>query len=299
MIFLQGVGRDSPDGKPVNELEENEYQEVSKSQQREELRQTPLERWLDDDFYKQAPSSISSDSLSPNNGRQEVDGISESPSGKFLQLVARECRTSGSQTDLKDFASIGSQTDLLSEIEEIDLKEILSKRSQTDLLREIEDIDFKELVSTGSQTDLLNDIEELLLDDKVTITDDGDRRERQRKSAVSETPVIVTETIKLGDKPDSALKTTSEDSGSGSTSLSVEKEKTATKLWRKKLSVAFKTPDEFDSYESATGRALENAVGTSNFVDGVSLRVRYVCRRSFERYYIFQEYSGAHRHRIS
>ena len=290
-FFPQGVGRDSPDGKPVNEFEERgypSYQEVSRSQQRKELAQTPLERWLDIDYYKRGPSSISSDSLSPKNGRHEVHGISESPSGKFLQLVEiseKELRTSGSQTDVKDFVSIGSQTDLLSEIDEIDMKELLSTGSQTDLLRELADLDFKELASTGSQTDLLRDIEELILEDKAVITKEdntGDRSQRQRKSGLVETSAIDSKALELGNKPDGDRLRQS--------TLAVEQERTATNLWRKKLSIAFKIPDEFEFRESATGRALESSVGSSNFVDGVSLRVRFVSLLNSRNYCrIFQE----------
>lgn len=306
-FYFQGVGRDSPDGKPVNEFEEKiypTYQEVSGTQTRVEQAQTPLERWLDSDYYRQGPSSISSDSLSPKNGRHEVDGISESPSGKFLQLVEngeRELRTSGSQTDLKDYLSTGSQTDLLREIEEIDLKDLISTGSQTDLLRDIEEVyskdltsvgsqtdllrefkelDFKDLVSTGSQTDLLRDIEELIVADKAVVPEQdasGDRMHRRRKSGVAESPVADERTIEKENKPDgeNAIMPTSEVTDSGKLNVASAKERTATSLWRKKLSVAFKIPDEFDCYSSATGMALENSVGSSNFVDGVSLRVRY------------------------
>lgn len=266
----------------MNELEEKNhptYQEVSITQTaKEELAQTPLERWLDGDYHEPGPSSISSDSLSPKNGRQEVDGISESPSGKFLQLVEngeRELRTSSSQTDVKDFFSIGSQTDLLRELEKVDLKDLMSTGSQTDLLSEIEEVDLKDLISTGSQTDLLRDIEELVIADKAIIT--GDRMNRRRKSGVSESPALEDRTIEKESRSDkeNTLKPISDASDPGKKNLTVEKERTATSLWRKKLSVAFKTPDEFESYSSATGMALESSVGSSNFVDGVSLRVRY------------------------
>ena len=271
----------------MNELEEKNhptYQEVSITQTaKEELAQTPLERWLDGDYHEPGPSSISSDSLSPKNGRQEVDGISESPSGKFLQLVEngeRELRTSSSQTDVKDFFSIGSQTDLLRELEKVDLKDLMSTGSQTDLLSEIEEVDLKDLISTSSQTDLLRDIEELVIADKAIITGEdanGDRMNRRRKSGVSESPALEDRTIEKESRSDkeNTLKPISDASDPGKKNLTVEKERRATSLWRKKLSVAFKTPDEFESYSSATGMALESSVGSSNFVDGVSLRVRY------------------------
>ncbi|XP_078359785.1 inositol 1,4,5-triphosphate receptor associated 2-like isoform X2 [Oculina patagonica] len=234
---MQGVGRDSPDGKPVNELEEKihpTYQEVTKTHQTEE----PVESWLHNGLYKRRSSSLSSDSLSPKSGRHEVDGTSESPSGNFLQLVDnidRELITSSSQTDLKDFVTTASQTDLIREIEKLE--------------------------------------KEISVADKATITDE-DTHSRRRKSGVTESQVPDIRTIEKENTPDeeSASKPTAEDPGK--LSPAVEKERSATNLWRKKLSVAFKIPDEFDSYESATGMALESSVGSSNFVDGVSLRVR-------------------------
>lgn len=245
-MHFQGVGRDSPDGKPVsvNEFEEKIYQELSKTLQRQEPAETPVESWLDNDLYKLRSSSISSDSLSPKSARHEVDGISESPSGKFLQLVEngdRELKTSSSQTDLKDLMSTASQTDLLREIEKLE--------------REISCVD----KATATEED---------------IYDDG--KNRRRKSGVPVSPVPEVKTPETTNKPgeEGACKPTSEDSDSGKLSVTGEKEKTATNLWRKKLSVAFKIPDEFESYESATGMALENSVESKHFVDGVSLRVR-------------------------
>lgn len=221
----------------MNELEEKihpTYQEVTKTRQTEE----PVESWLHNGLYKRRSSSLSSDSLSPKSGRHEVDGTSESPSGNFLQLVDnidRELITSSSQTDLKDFVTTGSQTDLIREIEKLE--------------------------------------KEISVADKATITDE-DTYSRRRKSGVTESQVPDIRTMEEANKPDeeSSSKPKSEDSGK--LSLAVEKERSATNLWRKKLSVAFKIPDEFDSYESATGMALESSVGSSNFVDGVSLRVR-------------------------
>lgn len=220
----------------MNELEEKihpTYQEVTKTHQTEE----PVESWLHNGLYKRRSSSLSSDSLSPT-GRHEVDGTSESPSGKFLQLVDnidRELITSSSQTDLKDLVTTASQTDLIREIEKLE--------------------------------------KEISVADKATITDE-DTHSRRRKSGVTESQVPDIRTIEKENTPDeeSASKPTAEDPGK--LSPAVEKERSATNLWRKKLSVAFKIPDEFDSYESATGMALESSVGSSNFVDGVSLRVR-------------------------
>lgn len=237
-LHFQGVGRDSPDGKPVNEFEEKiypTYQEVTMVHQKEQA----TESWLSNDLYKRRYSSLSSDSLSSKSGRHEVDGTSESPSGKFLQLVentGRELTASSSQTDLKDFVTTGSQTDLLREIELIE--------------------------------------RQISVADKATITDEDtqtDGKNRRRKSGVTESQVPEIRTIEKENKTD---KPSSEDSGSGKTSLAVDKERSATKLWRKKLSVAFKIPEEFDSYASETSMALESSVGSKNFVDGVSLRVR-------------------------
>lgn len=237
-LHFQGVGRDSPDGKPVNEFEEKiypSYQEVTMVHQKGQT----TESWLDNNLYKRRSSSLSSDSLSPKSGRHEVDGTSESPSGKFLQLVeniGRELTTSSSQTDLKDFVTTGSQTDLLREIEMIE--------------------------------------KEISVADKATITDEDthtDGKNRRRRSGVTESQVPDIRAIEKANKTD---KPSSEDSGSVKLSLAVDKERSATNLWRKKLSVAFKIPEEFDSYASETGMALENSVGSKNFVDGVSLRVR-------------------------
>ena len=232
------MGRDSPDGKPVNEFEEKTYptyQELTMVHEEEQA----TESWLSNDLYKRRSSSLSSDSLSPKSDRHEVDGISESPSGKFLQLVeniGRELTTSSSQTDLKDFVTTGSQTDLLREIEMIE--------------------------------------KQISVADKATITDEEtptDGKNRRRKSGVIESRVPDMRTTEKANKTDKA---SSEDSGSVKTSLAVDKEKTVTNLWRKKLSVAFKIPEEFDSYASETSMALESSVGSKNFVDGVSLRVR-------------------------
>ena len=262
------------------------YQEVSRAYPaREELTQTPLERWLGGD-YEPGPSSISSDSISPKIGRNSIDDTCESPSGKFLQLVEhgeRELTTTASQTDHQDFLSTGAQTDTLKKFEMIDLKDFISTGSQTDLLREIEEIDLKNVVSTGSQTDLLRDIDDLITVDKVEITEkgtSGDRTQRRRKSGVSDVPVADDRTTKPAIILDGkAVKANPEASDRGKLNLAVEKEGTATNLWRKKLSVAFKIPEEFESLSSATGQALEkglqSSVGSSNFVDGVSLHVRY------------------------
>ena len=246
----------------MNELEEKIhpiYQEVTKTHQTGE----PVESWLNNDLYKRRSSSLSSDSLSPKSGRHEVDGISESPSGKFLQLVEnidRELITSSSQTDLKDFVTTGSQTDLIREIEKLE--------------------------------------KEISVADKATVTDD-DTYTRRRKSGLTVSQVPDIRTVEKAKKPDEegSCKPTSEESGSGKLSLAVEKERSATNLWRKKLSVAFKIPDEFDSYESATGMALENSVGSSNFVDGVSLRVRSVLfilrvNKNVYTYFDNHEFSG-------
>ena len=238
-LHFQGVGRDSPDGKPVNEFEEKiypSYQDVTMVHQKEQA----TESWLNSDLYRRRSSSLSSDSLSPKSGRHEVDGTSESPSGKFLQLVeniGRELTTTSSQTELKDFVTTSSQTDLLREIEMIE--------------------------------------REISVADKATITDedaDADGKNRRRKSGMTGSQVPDIRVIEKANKTDK--QPSSQDSGSGKTSLAVDKERSVTNLWRKKLSVAFKIPDEFDSYASETGMALENSVGSKNFVDGVSLRVR-------------------------
>ena len=271
----------------MNEFEQNilpTYQEVSRAYPaREELNQTPLERWLGAD-YEPGPSSISSDSISPKNGRYGTDDTCESPSGKFLQLVEhgeRELTTTASQTDHQDFLSTVAQTDTLKKFEMINLKDFISTGSQTELLREIEEIGLQNVVSTGSQTELLRDIGDLITTDKTENARDasGDRTQRRRKSGVSVVPVGDDTTTKpaiiVDGKP---VEANSEASDRGKLKLAVEKEKTATNLWRKKLSVAFKIPEEFESYSSATGQALEkglqNSVASSNFVDGVSLRVR-------------------------
>ena len=237
-LYFQCVGRDFPDGKPVNEFEEKmypTYQELTMVQQKEQA----SESWLSNGLYKRRSSSLSSDSLSPKSDRHEVDGISESPSGKFFQLVenmGRELTTSSSQTDLRDFATTASQTDLLREIEMIE--------------------------------------RQISVADKATITDEDTQtggKNRRRKSGVTESQTPVIRTIENTNKTD---KPSSEESGSGKTSLAVDKERAATNLWRKKLSVAFKIPEEFDSYASETSMALESSVASKNFVDGVSLRVR-------------------------
>ena len=239
-LHFQGVGRDSPDGKPVNEFEEKiypTYQELTVVQQKEQA----TESWLSHDLYKRRSSSLSSDSLSPKSGRHEVDGTSESPSGKFLQLVenmGRELTTSSSQTDLKDLVTTASQTDLLREIEMLE--------------------------------------RQISVADKATITDEGTQtggKNRRRRSGVTESQTPDIRTLEKTNKTD---KPSSEDSGPGKTSLAVDKERAATNLWRKKLSVAFKIPEEFDSYVSETSMALESSVASKNFVDGVSLRVRCV-----------------------
>lgn len=239
-LHFQGVGRDSPDGKPVNELEEKiypTYQELTMVQQKEQA----TESWLSNDLYKRRSSSLSSDSLSPRSGRHEVDGTSESPSGKFLQLVenmGRELTTSSSQTDLKDLVTTASQTDLLREIEMLE--------------------------------------RQISVADKATITDEGTQtggKNRRRRSGVTESQTPDIRTLEKANKTD---KPSSEDSCPGKTSLAVDKERAATNLWRKKLSVAFKIPEEFDSYASETSMALESSVASKNFVDGVSLRVRCV-----------------------
>ena len=238
-LHFQGVGRDSPDGKPVNEFEEKIYptsQEVTMVHQKEQA----TESWLNNDLYTRRSSSLSSDSLSPKSGRHEVDGTSESPSGKFFQLVEnidREMTTSSSQTDLKDLVTTASQTDLLREIEMLE--------------------------------------RQISVAEKATITDENiqsDGKNRRRKSGMTESQIPDIRVIEKANKADK--EPSSGDSGSGKTSLAVDKERSVTNLWRKKLSVAFKIPDEFESYASETGMALENSVGSKNFVDGVSLRVR-------------------------
>lgn len=226
----------------MNDIEEKIhpiYQDVTKIHQTEE----PAESWKDNNLFKRRSSSLSSDSLSPKSGRHEVDGTSESPSGKFLQLVDngdRVLTTASSQTDLKDFVTTASQTELIKEIEKLG--------------------------------------KEISVADKATITDEdtnNDAKTRRRKSGFTESRVPDIRTLEKVTESalESSSKPTAEDSGKSS--LAVEKERSATNLWRKKLSVAFKIPDEF-AYESATSMALENSVGSSNFVDGVSLRVRFV-----------------------
>ena len=223
----------------MNDIEEKirpTYQDVTKIHQTEE----PAESWMDNNLYKRRSSSLSSDSLSPKNSRHEVDGTSESPSGKFLQLVDnidRGLTSSSSQTDLKDFVTTASQTELIKETEKLE--------------------------------------KEISVADKATITDGdthSDTKARRRKSGFTESQVPDIKTLEkvTESAQESSSKPTAEDSGKSS--LVVEKERN---LWRKKLSVAFKIPDEF-AYESATSMALENSVGSSNFVDGVSLRVRFV-----------------------
>lgn len=138
------------------------------------------------------------------------------------------------------------------------------------------------MVSTGSQTELLRELErlerELGVVDKGTCTEEDifeNEKQRRRKSGIIESPCPEIRTLgtTLKSREETPTKITMEDSSSSKETLSVEKDKTATNLWRKKLSVAFKIPEEFD-YESATSAALENSVGSNNFVDGVSLRVR-------------------------
>ena len=224
-LHFQGVGSDSPD------------QEITKTLQKEEA----VKSWRDNDLYKSRSSSVSSDSLSPHIDRHESDGTYESPSGKFVQLVEngdRELLTTSSQTDLKDFVSTGSQTELLRELEKFE----------------------RELGVADKGTSTEEDIYE-------------NEKHRRRRSGVTETPGPEIRTIEQTNKSkeEAASKIASEDSSSGKSTLSVDKERSATNLWRKKLSVAFKIPEEFD-YESATSNALENSVG--NIVDGVSLRVR-------------------------
>ncbi|XP_022786492.1 lymphoid-restricted membrane protein-like [Stylophora pistillata] len=214
-------------------------QETTKTLQKEEA----LETFEDNDLFRLRSPSLSSDSLSPQIDRHESDDTCESPSGKFVQLV------------------------------ENDDRELLTTSCQTDL---------KELVSTGSQTELLRELQrferELGVVDKGTCTEEDHfeyEKQRRRRSGIIESPGPEVRT--LGTTPKSSEETptkiTGGDSSSGKATLSVEKDKTATNLWRKKLSVAFKIPEEFD-YESATSAALENSVGGNNFVDGVSLRVR-------------------------
>lgn len=224
--------------------------------------------------------SISSDSLSPRNSRQELEGISESPSGKFIQLVEnreQDLATSACQTDVKDLLSTGSQTLLLDKFEMLNLKNLMSTGSQTELLREIEDISERDLVSTGSQTELLKNNENVIIVEEAESTvesPNGDQRQRRRKSGLSGSLIAADQTmITKGDENETASKSKSEAIDSTKLSPVLEKEKKATSLWRKKLSVAFKTPEEFEPYSSATGEALEDSVG-STFVDGVSLRVR-------------------------
>lgn len=298
----------------MNEFEQKihpTYQEVSRAYPaREELTQTPLERWLGGD-YEPAPSSISSDSISPKIDRHDIDDTCESPSGNFLQFVEhgeRELTTTASQTDHQDFLSTAAQTDALKKFEMIDLKDFISTGSQTDLLREIDDlITADNVVSTGSQTDLLRDIDDLITADKVEITEkdtSGDRTQRRRKSGVSVVPVADDRTTKPAIIPDGkAVKANSEASDRGKLNLVVEKERTATNLWRKKLSVAFKIPEEFESYSSATGQALEkglqSSVGSSNFVDGVSLHVRYATLSTLSPALVVIEYSTSDQRRGS
>lgn len=224
---MQGVGSDYPD------------QETAKTLQKEEA----FENFQDNDLFRLRSSSSSSDSLSPQIDIHESEDTSESPSGKFVQLV------------------------------ENDDRELLTTSCQTDI---------KELVSTGSQTELLRELErlerELGVADKGTCTEEDifeNEKQRRRKSGIIESPCPEIRTLgtTLKSSEETPTKITMEDSSSSKETLSVEKDKTATNLWRKKLSVAFKIPEEFD-YESATSAALENSVGSNNFVDGVSLRVR-------------------------
>ena len=224
--------------------------------------------------------SISSDSLSPRNGRQELEGVSESPSGKFMQLLEnreQELTTSASQTDVKELLSTGSQTLRLDKFEMLNLKNLISTGSQTELLREIGDIYERDLVSTGSQTELLRKNENVIVVEEAESTVEnlnGDQRQRRRKSGLSGSLLTAdTATETKSDANESTSKSKSETIDSTKLCPVLEKEKKATSLWRKKLSVAFKTPEEFEPYSSATGEALEDSVG-SNFVDGVSLRVR-------------------------
>lgn len=285
---IQGVGRDSPDGKPGNEIEEKiqaRHQEVSRGTppREEEHSQTPLERWLNSEYQDPGTLSISSDSLSPHNGRQDTEGISESPSGKFLQLVEnheRELTTTASQTDAKDLLSTCSQTVLLDKFELLNLVELTSTASQTELLRDVNDIYTKELASTGSQTELLRDIGDLIVADEAepiekSPSSNADRMQRRRRSGASGSVVAAEKAVEMASHPnENGSKPKSETIDSTKLSPVLEKQRIATNLWRKKLSVAFKIPEEFESYSSATGQALENSVGSSNFVDGVSLRVR-------------------------
>ncbi|XP_074615626.1 inositol 1,4,5-triphosphate receptor associated 2-like [Acropora palmata] len=280
---IQGVGRDSPDGRPGDEEKlQSRYQEVSghTPPREKEHAQTHLERWLNSECEEPGTLSISSDSLSPRNGRQELEGVSESPSGKFMQLLEnreQELTTSASQTDVKELLSTGSQTLRLDKFEMLNLKNLISTGSQTELLREIGDIYERDLVSTGSQTELLRKNENVIVVEEAESTVEnlnGDQRQRRRKSGLSGSLLTAdTATETKSDANESASKSKSETIDSTKLCPVLEKEKKATSLWRKKLSVAFKTPEEFEPYSSATGEALEDSVG-SNFVDRVSLRVR-------------------------
>ena len=131
------------------------------------------------------------------------------------------------------------------------------------------------LVSESSQTDFVTEIrKEESVADKATMTDEvtvvQESEERRRKSGVLAPPAFQDKNIETNKAVAAA------DSDSNKLPVVPEKEKSATHLWRKKLSVAFKIPEEFDSYNSATSMALENAVENRHFVDGVSLRVRFV-----------------------
>lgn len=226
-----------------------------------------------------ADSNSPDDSDNHQPGASSILSTSESPSGKFLQLVdngERDLTTTASQTDFqKEAWWTGSEPNALKKFERIDLKGLTSTGSQTDLLREIGVMDFKDLVSTGSQTDLLRDIDELIMVDTAESIETNPSGQRRRRSGVTASPVVGDRTIETALKPDTdGLKSNLEAVDSGKLTVAIEKERKATNLWRKKLSVAFKFPEEFESYASATGQALENSVGSSNFVDGVSLHVR-------------------------
>lgn len=270
--------RDSPDGKPFSELEEasNNGTATSVAAQNQENHDVTIpsaESWTDQEI-RHRTSSSSSDHVSPLGHSppvityppDEIRGenwLQNSPSGRFSHTFEpneRQCMSASVQTEMCESRTISSQTDMASaQDSSVSVEDLTRREAEPTTVP-------KESRTVGLQTDFTS------VQEPVCVITEAPTLGKEKEVPFSDEQY---RSLENENAPGIEEVTDNTESSHNGTHLRVERERSATSLWRKKISMALKPPEELELYGIETGGdyMYENSQNKGYFVDGVSLHV--------------------------